>query len=160
VTVALHVRTVGPADVDALVPLVRSYWDFEHIPGFDEARITTALKRQLVDAHMAAGWIAMAADRPVGYLLAVYVFSLEHLGLTAEIDEFYVVPEQRGRGVGAALLQAAEAAFVDAGSTNVSMQVARGNGEARAFYGRRGYTPRDGYDLLDKTLLAPKDDRG
>jgi GNAT superfamily N-acetyltransferase len=52
---------------------------------------------------MAGGWIAMAADRPVGYLLAVYVFSLEHLGLTAEIDEFYVLPEQRGGGVGAAL---------------------------------------------------------
>lgn len=45
---------------------------------------------------MAVGWIAMDADKPIGYLLAVYVFSLEHLGLTAEIDEFYVVPEQRG----------------------------------------------------------------
>lgn len=60
--------------------------------GFDEARVTTALRRQLGDARMAAGWVAMAADMPVGYLLAVYVLSLEHLGLTAEIDEFYIVP--------------------------------------------------------------------
>jgi GNAT superfamily N-acetyltransferase len=157
VTAALHVRTVGPTDIDALAPLVRSYWDFEHIRGFDEARVTAALRRQLENAHMAAGWIAMAADKPVGYLLAVYVFSLEHLGLTAEIDEFYVVPEQRGSGVGAVLLQAAEAAFVAAGCTSVSLQVGRGNDEARAFYERRGYTPRDGYHLLDKALPAWKE---
>jgi GNAT superfamily N-acetyltransferase len=106
---------------------------------------------------MAAGWIAMAADKPVGYLLAVYVFSLEHLGLTAEIDEFYVAREQRGSGVGAVLLQAAEAAFVAAGCTSVSLQIGRGNHEARAFYERRGYTPRDGYHLLDKALPASKE---
>jgi ribosomal protein S18 acetylase RimI-like enzyme len=156
VTAALHVRTIRSADIDALVPLVRGYWDFEHIPGFDEARVTAALRRQLEDARMAGGWIATAADRPVGYLLAVYVFSLEHLGLTAEIDEFYVVPEQRGSGAGDALLQAAEAAFVAAGCTNVSLQVGRGNDEARAFYERRGYESRDGYELLDKALPARK----
>ena len=39
---------------------------------------------------MAAAWVALADRVPIGYLLAVYVLSLEHLGLTAEIDEFYV----------------------------------------------------------------------
>jgi GNAT superfamily N-acetyltransferase len=38
----------------------------------------------------------------------VYVFSLEHLGLMAEIDEFFVLSSQRGRGIGAELLKAAE----------------------------------------------------
>jgi GNAT superfamily N-acetyltransferase len=157
VTPAFHVHAIDNADIEALVPLVRSYWDFEHIPGFDATRVAAALGRQIADPRMAGGWIARVAGRPVGYLLAVYVFSLEHLGLTAEVDEFYVVPEQRGGGVGAALLQAAEAAFVEAGCTNVSLQVGRGNDEARAFYARRGYTPRDGYELLDKALPAPKE---
>lgn len=153
----LQVRSVSVADVDALVPLVRKYWQFEGIEGFRKAQVTAALRRQLADGHMARGWVALFADRPVGYLLAVYVFSLEHLGLTAEIDEFYVLPEQRGGGAGAALLQAAEAAFVETGCTNVSLQVGHKNDEARAFYGRRGYTPRDGYELLDKALPALKE---
>ena len=46
------------------------------------------------------GWIACIKGQAVGYLLAVYVFSLEHLGLTAEIDEFFVLPSARGKGLG------------------------------------------------------------
>jgi ribosomal protein S18 acetylase RimI-like enzyme len=89
---------------------------------------------------------------PVGYLLGVYVFSLEHLGLTAEIDEFFVMPQQRGHGIGLQLLKIAEAVFVQAGCTNVSLQLSRRNDSARAFYRRQGYTERSGYELLDKML--------
>ena len=81
---------------------------------------------------------------PVGYLLAVYVFSLEHLGLTAEIDEFFVLPSARGRGIGEELLRLAEAEFVRRGCTNVSLQLGRGNDRARTFYRALGYGERDG----------------
>lgn len=92
------------------------------------------------------------ADRvPIGYLLAVYVFSLEHLG-TAEIDELYLLPEHRHSGVGAALLEAAETRFAAIGCTNISLQLGRGNDAARAFYLRNGYRKRDGYDLLDRSV--------
>ncbi|MGH8720379.1 MAG: GNAT family N-acetyltransferase [Burkholderiales bacterium] len=87
---------------------------------------------------------------PAGYLLAVYVFSLEHHGLTAEIDELFVLPDCRGRGLGAALLQAAAAA----GCTNISLQLGRKNAAALAFYRRHGYRAREGYELLDKSLPA------
>jgi len=42
------------------------------------------------------------------------LFSLEHLGLTAEIDEFMVLDQHRGRGVGSALLRIAESTFIKA----------------------------------------------
>lgn len=90
----------------------------------------------------------------MGYLLAVYVFSLEHLGLTAEIDEFFVRHEQRGRGFGARLLQSAESEFQAVRCTNVSLQLGRANAEAREFYRRRGYVERCGYELLDKDLTS------
>ena len=72
---------------------------------------------------------------------------------TAEIDEFYVLPAHRHSGVGTALLQSAEAVFAAAGCTNVSLQLGRGNDAARAFYRRHGYRERDGYDLLNKSVL-------
>lgn len=139
-------------DVPALVPLVADYWAFERIAGFDPARIAAQLSRLFADPRLGIGWVALVDDAPAGYLLAVYVFSLEHVGLTAEIDEFFVRPPHRGRGVGAALLAAAEAAFVRAGCTSVSLQVSRGNDAARAFYDRQGYSERTGYDLLEKAL--------
>ena len=70
--------------------------------------------------------------QPVGYLVAVYVFSLEHLGLTAEIDEFMVLDQHRGHGVGSALLGIAETTFSWAGCTKVSLQLSRRNDAARA----------------------------
>jgi ribosomal protein S18 acetylase RimI-like enzyme len=88
----------------------------------------------------------------VGYLVAVYVFSLEHFGLTAEIDEFMVLDQHRSHGVGSALLKIAESTFAQAGCTNVSLELSRRNDGARAFYHRQGYSERSRYELLDKAL--------
>lgn len=95
--------------------------------GFSPARVSTALRAQLADSKMAAAWLAFATDAPIGYLLVVYAFSLEHLGLTAGIDEFFVVPENRHGGFGTDLLRAAERAVAAVGCRNVSLQLGRGS---------------------------------
>jgi ribosomal protein S18 acetylase RimI-like enzyme len=147
-----EIRPVAAADIPALVPLVEQYWIFEDIEGFDAARVGREIGTLLADPRLGSGWIARVKGQAVGYLLAVYVFSLEHLGLTAEIDEFFVLPSARGKKVGEELLRLAEAEFVRRDCTNVSLQLARGNERARAFYRRQGYGERAGFELLDKML--------
>src|SRR5687767_11225935 len=147
-----EIRQATALDIPALLPLVEQYWIFEDIAGFDGPRVGRELARAMASPDLASAWIALAKGRPVGYLLAVYVFSLEHLGLTAEIDEFFVLPSARGRRVGDALLEQAEAEFVRRDCTNVALQLGRGNDRARVFYRAHGYGERAGYDLLDKTL--------
>jgi GNAT superfamily N-acetyltransferase len=110
------------------------------------------LRRAHSEPALASAWIASSRGQAVGYLLAVYVFSLEHLGLTAEIDEFFVLPSARGRKIGDAMLKLAEAEFVRRGCTNAALQLGRGNDRARVFYRAHGYTERAGYELLDKNL--------
>lgn len=149
---ATEIRRATVGDASALLPLVRAYWTIEGISGFDVGRVEGELARLLSAPSLGSGWIATAGGDAVGYLLAVYVFSLEHLGVTAEIDELFVLPPHRGRRTGRALLEAAEAEFVRAGCTNVSLQLSRGNDAARAFYHRIGYTARSGFQLLEKTL--------
>jgi GNAT superfamily N-acetyltransferase len=139
-------------DVPAFLPLIAEYWNFEGILNFETKRVAESLTRLLLEPGLGAGWIAVSDNTAVGYLLAVYVFSLEHLGLTAEIDEFFVLPSQRGKGAGSALLRTAESEFAHNGCTNVSLQLSRSNDYARAFYHRKGYTERSGYELLDKML--------
>jgi GNAT superfamily N-acetyltransferase len=147
-----EIRPVTPADVPALLPLVEQYWILEDIEGFDAACVGVELARAAGNPALASAWIATAKGEPVGYLLAVYVFSLEHLGLTAEIDEFFVLPSARGRGIGEELLRLAESEFLRRGCTNVSLQLGRGNDRARAFYLAHGYGERAGFELLDKAL--------
>lgn len=146
------VRPVAAGEIPVLLTLVEQYWAFEDIAGFDPARVGQQLKRLCADPRLGVGWIAQVDGKLAGYLLAVYVFSLEHLGLTAEIDEFFMLPSCRGHGVGSRLLQTAEAEFTRMKCTSVSLQLGRGNAATRAFYRERGYAERSGYELLGKTL--------
>lgn len=148
-----EIREATAGDVPALLPLVEEYWSFEAISGFDSDRVAAQLKRLLSERRLGAGWISTADGVAVGYLLAVYVFSLEHLGITAEIDELFVLSSQRGRGIGAELLKVAESEFRRVGCMSVSLQLSRHNSAARAFYRRHGYVERSGYELLDKMLV-------
>lgn len=146
------IRPATTSDIPALLTLVEEYWRFEDIAGFDAALVGRELARVCEDSRLGSAWIAYARNDAVGYLIAVYVHSLEHLGLTAEIDEFFVLPSARSRGIGNALLQLAEAEFVRRGCTNVSLQLGRGNDRARVFYRAHGYEDRSGFELIEKML--------
>lgn len=147
-----EIRPAARSDTAELAQLVGRYWAFEGIGGFDAERIRRVLERLLGEPHLGAAWVASSGTGLAGYLIGMYVYSIEHQGLTAEIDELFVLPEQRSRGTGAALLRAAEAAFARAGCTRVQLQLARANEGARAFYRRHGYAERSRYELLDKAL--------
>jgi len=147
---SIHAATVE--DIDSLLPMVEQYWRFENIEGFDPARMRALLTRVIEDASLGRAWVARVYGEPAGYLLAVYVFSLEFQGLTAEIDEFYVIPQHRGLGLGAAMLAAAEAQFRIEGCTNVSLQLGRSNEAARKFYQQHGFDGRAGFEIVSKML--------
>lgn len=124
----------------------------EQLSDVSRGQVSASMMYACADLRLASAWIAFARGAPVGYLLAVYVFSLEHLGLTAEIDEFFVLPSARSRGLGDALLTLAEAEFVRRGCTNVALQLGGGNDRARVFYRAHGYRERAGFELLAKRL--------
>ena len=110
-----EVRPAAAEDIPALLPLVEQYWLFEDLSGFDAGPVARELRRLCGDPRLCSAWIARVRGEAVGYLLAVYVHSLEHLGLTAEIDEFFVLPSARSRGLGDGLLRLAEAEFLRRG---------------------------------------------
>jgi GNAT superfamily N-acetyltransferase len=146
------IRKATSSDVPLLLPLIAEYWKLEDISGFETGRVEIALTRLLSEPGLGAGWLAIFEGVAVGYLLAVYVFSLEHQGLTAEIDELFVSQLRRNQGVGGALLRSAESEFVKVGCKNVSLQLSRENDSARVFYRRHLYSERAGYEILDKML--------
>ncbi len=150
----LMIRTACPEDIPQLLSLASAYRDFEGMGSIPTDATDAALRRLLADPRLGAAWIAVGDGDAVGYLLGVYVFSLEHAGLTAEIDELFVLADHRGRGIGGRLLATAESEFHRVGCTNVSLQVGRGNDAGRAFYERRGYTGRSGFDLIEKSLTS------
>jgi ribosomal-protein-alanine N-acetyltransferase len=72
-------------------------------------------------------------DEPIAYFLA-----REILG-TAEVLNLAVVPEHRGRGLGAGLLDAGLAAVRARGGSEVFLEVRASNAVAQALYAGRGF---------------------
>ncbi len=148
----MQVRRAQPADLAQLLALVRRYWEFEQIAGFDALRLEILLQRLLREPALGEVWVACDGASLAGYLVAMRIFSLEHQGMMAEVDEFFVEPGQRGQGIGVALLEAAERSLAAAGCMRLQLQLGTGNGDAARFYRSRGYRPRPGYHLYDKPL--------
>ncbi len=152
----VEIRKAKSGDIVGIAAMVERYWRFEGLSGFDHPLVCGQLSRVISDETLGNITVAGVGATLIGYLITVYVFSLEHLGLTAEIDEFYVEPEHRSRGAGSSMLAAAECAASDAGCTNLSLQLGENNRRAREIYSRHGFSPRCGYVLLEKKLEADK----
>jgi GNAT superfamily N-acetyltransferase len=146
------IRPATPADVSGIAPLVERYWEFEGITGYHRPRIEALLEQLLSTPDRGAIWVADTGAGPCGYLLAVFMFSLEHGGMMAEIDEIFVLPEMRPSGIGALLLAVAERDMEARGLRRLQLQLGVENHRGRAFYFSHGFVARAGYELLDKSL--------
>ncbi len=145
------VRPARPGDADNIASLVERYWEFENIHGFESSRTLSLITHFLSHESLGKCWVAEIGGHLVAYLLVVYMFSLEHGGLMAEIDEFFIVAEYRSQGVGTALLREAEQTMAQAGLKRLQLQL-KSNNVGRRFYEKMEFEPR-GYLLMDKPLL-------
>ncbi|MEM4780378.1 MAG: GNAT family N-acetyltransferase [Halalkalicoccus sp.] len=57
------------------------------------------------------------------------------------VHNLFVVPDSRGRGIGSALLSAAETALFERGAELIALETLVENEDARRFYDERGYRP-------------------
>ena len=148
----ITIRPAHSGDIGGLSGLVRAYWQFEGIAGFDTRTVVRLLREVLDLPHRGSIVVADRTGTLVGYFLVVYVFSLEHKGMTAEIDELFVSESCRGAGVGRQLLAFAERTALDSGCTVAALRLGRSNEAGNKFYVRAGYTPRSEFGLLEKRL--------
>jgi len=96
-----------------------------------------------------AAWIAA---RPVGY--AIISRKSESI---AHLHHFMVAPDQRGKGLGEAMLEKAISQCVDGGCSEMTLKVAAESEDAQRFYRRNGFETSDdsGAYLLMRRAIAP-----
>jgi GNAT superfamily N-acetyltransferase len=82
----------------------------------------------LVEPGVAVAWVS-------------FTWALEHGGLTAWLEELYVVPDRRGSGIGTRLLREAERRARAAGCAAVDLEVDVEHGRAADLYRREGFVP-------------------
>lgn len=92
---------------------------------------------------------ARAQDRVVGVAVLAYRLSVSAGGLFASIEDLYVRPEARRRGVGRALLEAIGEHCATCGISYVEAQVE--DGAAEALYAACGYELEEGVRVLSRS---------
>jgi GNAT superfamily N-acetyltransferase len=151
-TNTMDIRVAHRGDIPQLLPLIRQYWEHEHIEGFDPVAIE-ALLAGLIEHELGRVFLAESAGHLVGYLVVVFMLSLEHRGPMAEIDELFVLAAERSQGIGARLLTVAEDALAAGGCVRLQLQISEGNAPAQALYERRGYASLPARKVLEKSLV-------
>jgi ribosomal protein S18 acetylase RimI-like enzyme len=116
---------------------LRVAWHHEDFPGVD-FKDHFDHEREVVMRRNAQVFAAFEHDRPVGFA------QLEREGGAAEITSVFVHPDQRGRGLGTAITQAAIAA---AGEVSDLWIVADDEDRPKDLYARLGF--RSAWKLLD-----------
>jgi GNAT superfamily N-acetyltransferase len=106
--------------------------------------------RKAVEAGDLEVLAARAEDQLLGVALLAYRLNVSAGGLFASVEDLYVRPEARRRGVGRALLQAADERFEERGISYVEAQVEEK--EAELFYAALGYEPETGVRVLSRSL--------
>ena len=84
---------------------------------------------------------AVCGGSLVGVAYVSTLLSLEHGGWSGWLEEFYVLPEYRGRGLGTQLLTAAITAATERGFAALDLEVDTGHQRVVSLYVRHGFTP-------------------
>ena len=72
----------------------------------------------IINEHLGKAWLIFHNNEAVGYLILTFVFSFEHQGKIAFLDELYVTETARGKGIGSKALD-----FVIAESHKLSLKL-------------------------------------
>ena len=98
------IRPAAPGDEELILSFIRALADYEHMS--DQVVSTPALLREWIfEKKKAEVVFAEAEGRPVGFALFFHNFStfLGRAGLY--LEDLFVLPEERGKGYGEALLR-------------------------------------------------------
>jgi ribosomal protein S18 acetylase RimI-like enzyme len=146
---AATLAPVGPGDAAELLALARAFHAEDGHP-LDTAGERAVL--EVCDGHpLARGFLVRHAGRTVGYLVLTLGYGIEYGGADAFIDDLYLTPEYRGRGIGEQVMAAAEAEAYRLGARAVHLVVAPRNERAQRLYRRSGFAASD-WVVMSKRL--------
>ena len=145
----LRLAAIAGGDLPLLEQLVRAYY-LEDGHAFHEDRQLPALAALVAGDPLGRAWLVRLGERPVGYAVLTWAFSVEAGGREACVDELYLVPEVRDRGLGRRVLALLEAEARAQGVRRVFLEVERHN-RVIGLYRRAGYVDHDRF-LMSKHL--------
>ena len=140
-----------PEHLDKLTALCAAFHAEEGIELSEEAR-RAGLAPVLEGLPYGVAYLIGPPRAPIGYIVVCFGWSVEFGGLDAIIDELYIRPGVRGRGIATEALIALPRALAEGGLRAIHLEVDRENEKAIKLYKRAGFTPREKYMFMSRQL--------
>jgi len=104
-------------------------------------QLSCVLEKTVADA--ARGFVLLAREngRIVGIAYVATILSAEHCGLVAWLEELYVTPSHRSRGIGTALIAAIIDRARNAEIVAIDLEIDARHSRAESLYRRLGFRP-------------------
>ena len=133
-------RAAREADIDALVGLMAAFYA-ESGYALDADWATASFRTLLAQPTLGAVWLAQADHGAVGHAVLTVRHAMEFGGPLGVVDDLYVAPAWRRRGIAGALLDALRGECRSRGCKAWQVEVGADNAGAQALYRRFGFAP-------------------
>jgi len=131
------IRIAQNKDLDALLPLVQAYRMF-YKQDPDSER-----ERPFIERHLQNGtsviYLAEVSGTPAGFMQLFKTYSTVHLANAWILEDLFVAPEFRRRGVADALLAQAQQHALEDGASGMFLETAYDNEAAQRVYEGAGW---------------------
>ncbi len=148
-TTAIHLA--GPDDAPRLLPLIAAF-HAEYGLDADDAHREAALDPLLQGSPLGAAWLFGPAKAPTGYTIITFGWSMEFGGMDAFVDELYIRPNVRKRGIASEVLMAISSSLADVCVKALHLEDDHADDATKRLYTRARFEPRDRYSLMTRTL--------
>lgn len=115
---------------------------------------STAFASLLSEPGHGRVWLLEVKTEPVGYIVLTFGFSMEYGGFRGFVDDFFVRPSVRGRGLGGAALETVRETCRELGVRALLVETGSEDHPARGVYARAGFQ-ETGRVLLGQALAHP-----
>ncbi|MCG6556674.1 GNAT family N-acetyltransferase [Ruegeria sp. 1NDH52C] len=146
---ALHLARAE--DLDRLTAMVGAFHAEQGLHGSEEAR-RDALQPLLEGIPHGCVYLIGPARAPLGYVIVTFGWSVEFGGLDGFIEEIWLRPAVRGRGIASEVLGQLPKALAAAGMRALHLEVDRRNEAVQRLFARARFAPRPDEMLMSKRL--------
>lgn len=132
-------KSAEATDLETFLDMMQALYKEDGYAFPDRLKTQRAVIELIANPAFGSIWIIEETSQAIGYVVLVFSYSLEYRGKSACVDELYLEPHHRGRGIGTQAIQFVESICRSRSIQLLNLEVQLSNPRAQSLYSRLGF---------------------